>query len=409
LLLLSLLGNFRAAPRRRPGSRLVLLRLLLVTAAIAMPGLTRAGEITILAPPAEASVVVSRNRIVKVVVKVVEAGDLDKLHLYSAKAGRSYSPDGRHEQDGIFYLHYSLHLEKGDNVFTLDPGGRSIRLKFKPLSTLLSADFSGPTTYLFHRREVSPPVCRGCHPEKIQVAVKPGPAVFGQTSPECYGCHQSTTLAAEWPHSPTARLLCRACHPEGEGVKVAIPTGKVEDLCFTCHINEKKWPTLAHIHGPVGTGDCTICHDPHGGNNPNQLWADGKGRLCVICHEDKKKYLAAVPQQKLRVHGILTARGCVICHSPHASDHRFQLPAEINELCTSCHTALQGLASGHPSSGHPLKGVADPLRPGTPFSCTSCHNPHGSDFGYLLIGDNRGGLVCAKCHAGGQRKNRYGR
>jgi predicted CXXCH cytochrome family protein len=352
----------------------------------------------------------SRNRIVNVVVKVVDAGDLDKLHLYSDKSERSYDPEGRYQKDGVFFLHYSLHLEKGDNVFTLDPVGRSIRIKFKPLSTLLNADFSAPTTYLFHRQAVSPPDCRGCHPEKIQAVAKPGQAVFGQTSAECYACHQSTTLAAEWPHSPAVRLLCRACHPEEGGLtKVAVPTGKVEDLCFTCHVNEKKWSAMAHIHGPVGTGDCTICHDPHGGNNPNQLWADGKGRLCVICHEDKKKYLAKEPRQNLRIHGILTARGCVACHSPHATDYRFQLPSEINELCGGCHTALQGLESGHPSEGHPLTGIDDPLRPGTAFSCTSCHNPHGSDYSYLLIGDNRGGLVCVKCHSGGKRKNRYGR
>ena len=166
---------------------------------------------------------------------------------------------------------------------------------------------------------------------------------------------------------------------------------------------------MKHIHGPVGTGDCTICHDPHGGNNRFQLWADGKGKLCVICHEDKKKYLAVTPRQKLKVHGILTARGCVACHSPHATDYKFQLFAEINDLCVSCHTELKGLKKGHPSAGHPLVGVEDPRRLGTSMSCTSCHNPHGSDYSYLLIGENRGGLICAKCHSGRKKPRRFAR
>ena len=30
--------------------------------------------------------------------------------------------------------------------------------------------------------------------------------------------------------------------------------------------------------------------------------------------------------------------------------------------------------------------------------CSTCHNPHGSDYKFLLIGDILGGQVCSQCH-----------
>lgn len=375
---------------------------------ICVSGPAWAGEISILAPSRAETTILSRNKIAHVVVRVADAGDLDKINLYSENGGRSFNEEGRYEKDGKHYLHYSLPMKKGLNSFILGPVNLPLKIKFKPFGTLLNINFDGPNTYLFHRLEIIPADCAGCHDHKLAINPEKIRGGYGQTSTECYSCHQGTTLAAEWKHAPAAGLFCRACHDDDNGkTRVAIPTGKVEDVCFGCHINKVGWTGMKHIHGPVGTGDCTICHDPHGGNNPNQLWADGKGKLCVVCHEDKKKYLAETPRQKLRVHAILTARGCVVCHSPHATDYKFQLLAEINDLCASCHVALKGLDVGHPAATHPLTGVEDPLRPGVTLSCTSCHDPHGSDYDYLLIGDMRGGLVCSKCHAGTRKPRRF--
>ncbi|MCK4839095.1 MAG: hypothetical protein KAS94_09840 [Desulfobulbaceae bacterium] len=376
-------------------------------------GIGYAGEISVLAPSAAESKLLSRNRIVNIIVKVTEARDLDLLVLRAVKDDRVYDPVGRYQKNGVYYVHYSVSLRKGSNRLVLDPIKRPINIKFTPLSSLLNLDLDQPNIYLFHRNEVIPADCQGCHTAKLPTGVEVagiGYDGYGRYSSECYSCHQAKVTGSEWKHSPSASLLCRSCHREDLAqTKVGVPSGKVETVCFSCHINNSKWTAMGHIHGPVGTGDCTICHDPHGSNSEFQLWTDGKAKLCVVCHEDKKKYASRGVKQKLKVHGILSARGCVVCHSPHASEYRFQLLAEINDLCVSCHVDLQGLENGHPIQRHPIKGVDDPRRPGVSMSCTSCHNPHGSDYAYLLIGDNRGGLVCAKCHSGRKKKNRYGR
>ncbi len=367
-----------------------------------------AGEISVLVPSGADSKLLSRNRIINIIVKVADARDLDLLVLQSVKNARVYDPVGRYEKSGAYYVHYSVSLKKGSNRFLLDPIKRPINIKFTPLSSLLNLERSG--TYLFHREEVIPADCQGCHTEKLPAGVGVGKVGYGRFSPECYSCHQGKVAGSEWRHSPAASLFCRACHRSDLAqTKIAVPSGRVETVCFSCHVNDSKWTGMGHIHGPVGTGDCTICHDPHGSDSEFQLWTDGKAKLCVVCHEDKKKYASSAETQKLKIHGILRARGCVVCHSPHATEHRFQLLAEINDLCTSCHVGLQDTEEGHPVQNHPLDGVEDPLRPGNSFSCSSCHDPHGSNYSYLLIGDPRGGLVCVKCHSGRPKKNRYGR
>ncbi|MEN8134135.1 MAG: cytochrome c3 family protein [Thermodesulfobacteriota bacterium] len=407
------MSGLLGTPRGGEGSWL-LLRLLgqvvLFWVIIFIAEVSYAGEISVLAPFEVESKLLSRNRIVNIVVKVAEAQDLDLLLLQSVKDGRVYDPAGRYEKNGVYYVHYSVSLRKGGNSLILDPIKRPINIKFIPLSSLLNLNLDQPGTYLFHRDEVIPTDCLGCHAEKPPIGVKVAEVGYGRFSPECYSCHKAKVSASEWKHSPAAALLCRSCHRSDlSQTKVAIPSGKVETVCFSCHVNSSKWTAMSHIHGPVGTGDCTICHDPHGSNSKFQLWTDGKAKLCVVCHEDKKKYASRGERQKLKIHGILSARGCVACHSPHATEHRFQLLGEINDLCVSCHVELEDAEDGHPVQNHPLKGVKDPLRPGTPFSCTSCHNPHGSQYSYLLHGEQRGGMICMKCHSGRPKKNRYGR
>jgi predicted CXXCH cytochrome family protein len=370
-----------------------------------------AGEISLLAPFGSESKLLSRNRVVDVIVKVAAAQDLDRLLLQTESGDRVYEPTGRYEKDGIYYVHYAVHLKKGANSLILDPVRLPIKVKYTPLSSLLNLDLDKPDIYLFHRNEVIPVACQGCHQEKLPPSVTVEQAGYGRSSPVCYSCHPNNAgVGLEWQHGPAAALQCLVCHrADSAQTKVAIPGGRVEKVCFSCHISKKKWLAMKHIHGPVGTGDCTICHDPHGSSSEFQLWTDGKAKLCVICHEDKKKYVVHAERSNFTVHGILSARGCVACHSPHATDHRFQLLAEINELCVSCHVDLQDPQAGHPVQNHPLAGVKDPRRPGTSFSCTSCHNPHGSAFSYLLIGEQRGGQICTKCHDTQPRKNRYGR
>jgi predicted CXXCH cytochrome family protein len=365
----------------------------------AVPTAVCAGEIAVLAPAASDLTILSRNKIVNVVVKVSEAADLNQLLLTADSDRRTIDPVGRHTRNSVYYVHYRLPLKKGGNNFTLAPGARKLSVRYTPLSSLLNVNLDDPSVYRFHRQATIPEECAGCHTDKLPPDAVVDKVRYGQFSPECFSCHSTTVVGSEWRHFPSSALLCRTCHQSAADAKqMVVPSGKVEGLCFDCHVNNKKWSSMTHIHGPVGTGDCTICHDPHGSGSEFQLWADGKGKLCVVCHEEMKKYLDT-GQKNFMVHGIMNAQGCGACHNPHASNHRFQLIGEINDLCVNCHISLAGKTQGHPVQNHPLKGKSDPRRAGFPFTCTSCHNPHGSAYKYLLIGDVRSGRVCVKCHS----------
>lgn len=351
-----------------------------------------AADTEILSPPSKATIY-ARKPVTHIIVRQKEAQTLSQVRVRSGDI--LFAPNGTWSSKDTHYLHFRVPLKPGKNTFELLPAGREITLKYRPLRSLLNTNLNAKGVYLFHRNEILPKECTTCHdPKKI----KHSDSISGDSQPLCASCHKNILEKTSWQHSPAANSQCLACHKKSDDpLKIAIPEGKVETICFRCHINKKAWLSKKHIHGPVGTGDCTVCHNPHGDNNHSQLWADGKDELCVACHTDKKPMIQK-ESPIYYIHGILNGGGCIACHNPHATDNRFQLYKPINELCVGCHTSLKGVERGHPVGGHPVQGVKDPRRPERMFACTSCHNPHGSDFKFLLIGDILGGHVCSQCH-----------
>ena len=53
---------------------------------------------------------------------------------------------------------------------------------------------------------------------------------------------------------------------------------------------------------------------------------------CLMCHAE----VAADRGPDWHTHGALD-QGCVGCHDPHASEHRYQLHATAPDLCLKCH------------------------------------------------------------------------
>lgn len=101
---------------------------------------------------------------------------------------------------------------------------------------------------------------------------------------------------------------CADCHPGApKEYRVDRP---VEALCYKCH---DRMDTKKLIHGPLGSGDCTICHDPHG--SPNRALAVAAPEvLCGTCHDQ-----ASSGKHMRQSRG----KGCTGCHDPHASDKTF--------------------------------------------------------------------------------------
>ncbi len=121
---------------------------------------------------------------------------------------------------------------------------------------------------------------------------------------------ERTVLASDtvtYRYHPEAEK-CAGCH--GESVLGYVVSGRKDTVCYRCHdrVDGRKL-----VHGPLGGGDCTTCHDPHGASNPSLTVARAEG-LCVRCHDQDSS------TRHMKESRIV---GCVTCHDPHSSDREF--------------------------------------------------------------------------------------
>ena len=101
---------------------------------------------------------------------------------------------------------------------------------------------------------------------------------------------------------------CAGCH--GDTARGYLVTGRNDTVCYRCH-DRKDGKKL--VHGPLGGGECTSCHDPHGAMNASLTVAGAEG-LCVKCH-DQPHSAKHMRESK--------AVGCVTCHEPHSSGREY--------------------------------------------------------------------------------------
>jgi len=110
-------------------------------------------------------------------------------------------------------------------------------------------------------------------------------------------------------HGPFAAKMCDGCHDRSTNVLIM----PVEKLCLNCHTIplDKKY-----IHGPVVSGGCKVCHDPHGSAFPFLLVSEPV-HFCYYCHSEKDV-------MKNEVHNGVT-EACTVCHNAHMSDKQYLL------------------------------------------------------------------------------------
>ena len=149
-----------------------------------------------------------------------------------------------------------------------------------------------------------------------------------------------------------------------------------KDSCFECH--EKAQFQDKVVHKPVGTGECTTCHNPHVARYDGLLRYEG-GKLCFSCHTSE-----AVSFQKGIVHEPINRYQCSVCHSPHSAPEKGLVSKELKLDCLRCHSSLP----------EKFKYTHEPYLKG---ECSSCHKPHNSEWPMLLLTSKD--KLCADCHA----------
>ena len=145
--------------------------------------------------------------------------------------------------------------------------------------------------------------------------------------------------------------------------------------------------------------------------------------MCLGCHEDLQKSLGDKPHKAVDL-------GCISCHDLKGAKAPFLRGETVNGLCSACHNlpplppdlAAKGTVSvggftveraalvktqlrldasgrGHPMTRHPTSGPSDPLNKDKPFTCLSCHVPHGGTAPKLLAFTLKPGEgICQLCH-----------
>ena len=108
-------------------------------------------------------------------------------------------------------------------------------------------------------------------------------------------------------HPPFQERECNKCHDQNNFSNYI---AEKSELCFECH--EEGMNTHAFSHGPVVSGNCLACHDPHKSNH-ERLLVEAGANLCFGCHE-----ASAIANNW--IHQDIGGANCTECHAPHYSE-----------------------------------------------------------------------------------------
>jgi len=197
-------------------------------------------------------------------------------------------------------------------------------------------------------------------------------------------------------HTRSNDEKCAKCHDMRSLPEEVVPPSPQESPCYSCH---KVLTSRKKVHAPSGNWVCNYCHKDVGMSYQRFETPFPIAETCFSCHE----YRERVWMNKKYIHGPTSTGQCNICHNPHSSDYIFFLKKPIFDLCTSCHsekaTGVHILAGFVFGKSHPVRGRPDPSRPGRELVCSSCHNPHASDYKFMFNHDYTGDrYLCQMCH-----------
>lgn len=111
-------------------------------------------------------------------------------------------------------------------------------------------------------------------------------------------------------HEPQAN--CERCHGIQKQKNFSRQVNLVSPLpalCYECH--DMPHAGEGWVHGPVASGQCVICHEPHRSVN-RHLLKKPEPQICLQCHEETS--LNTLPG-----HAQPSFQVCLDCHAGHSS------------------------------------------------------------------------------------------
>ncbi|HYP68114.1 MAG TPA: DmsE family decaheme c-type cytochrome [Thiobacillaceae bacterium] len=224
--------------------------------------------------------------------------------------------------------------------------------------------------------------CEACHgPGSVHVKAKKrrgGTIIaFGKNAwtpvaeqnEKCLACHQ-THQRIEWKGSTHEfnGLACASCHQIHAARDPVLDREEQATVCFTCHKNKQaKFYQVSHHPVREGQMACSECHNVHGEDGTGLMVKASSREKCTSCHAEKRGPF-------LWEHAP-AAEDCTICHDPHGSNQPALLKKRVPQLCQECHDP-----EGHPGGRYDGATLAG----GSAFlqakGCLNCHSAiHGSN------------------------------
>jgi DmsE family decaheme c-type cytochrome len=189
----------------------------------------------------------------------------------------------------------------------------------------------------------------------------------------CLTCHERQEERHNFQQSEHGlnQVACTDCHSSHQPELIEnLLIKRTPTLCYQCHGEIKQeFSKPFHHRVPEGGMKCTTCHNQHGGFNVTQTReaSGGTDPICLKCHTDKQGPFVFE-------HAPVKLEGCTVCHVPHGSNNpKLHKRPVVQLLCLECHADTPGIMGPEPPAFHDIRNPRYQ-------NCTTCHvKIHGSN------------------------------
>lgn len=214
--------------------------------------------------------------------------------------------------------------------------------------------------------------CLECHEEYMNVFKRTAHARASHTMKQndCESCHGPMSKHLD---APKRRPPLTVSFKKERGLTAV----QKNSVCLQCHEKGKVAMWMGSQHERVNVA-CADCHNIQKGM-PRDIIKQTNTDLCIKCHTQYRAVIQKSSHHPLREGKLF----CTDCHNPHGTMTEKLVSANsVNEKCYECHAEYRGPFLFE----HPV--VRE--------NCITCHDPHSSNFGFLLR--KKPPHLCQQCH-----------